>query len=321
MPDHPRRARQPHGERRRVADRTQVVGDQPTVGAGRGSGPQRGGGERRERARSRRSRAARAAPVLSARSPASRRRRSRRTGRAAAATIFSRTWAPPPPLISQPAGSTWSAPSIAMSSSPTSSSVPTGRPSSRAAVSVAGEVATQRSPSRPARCQRRQQVRDGRAGAETDAHPILDERGGGFGGGALLACRRILVAQRRLPPSRTIGRHGADVTASRCGRRGARRPASRGPAAGYPCPIEQSSWRARASWRLVSMPTAIARRPASLASAIVAAKIARRSLSTVEAARQLAVELDDVERDVRAAGRARARASRSCRARSTRRAA
>ena len=37
---------------------------------------------------------------------------------AAAATIFSRRWAPPPPLISQPSGVTWSVPSIAMSSLP-----------------------------------------------------------------------------------------------------------------------------------------------------------------------------------------------------------
>ena len=45
--------------------------------------------------------------------------------RAAAATIFSRVCAAPPPLISQPCGSTWSAPSIARSSSPSSSSVAT----------------------------------------------------------------------------------------------------------------------------------------------------------------------------------------------------
>ena len=37
--------------------------------------------------------------------------------RAQAATIFSRVCAPPPPLTSHPSGSTWSAPSIAMSSS------------------------------------------------------------------------------------------------------------------------------------------------------------------------------------------------------------
>ena len=35
---------------------------------------------------------------------------------AAAATIFSQEWVPPPPLMSQPEGATWSAPSIAMSS-------------------------------------------------------------------------------------------------------------------------------------------------------------------------------------------------------------
>ena len=35
---------------------------------------------------------------------------------AAAATIFSRTWAPPPPFTSQPSGAIWSAPSIARSS-------------------------------------------------------------------------------------------------------------------------------------------------------------------------------------------------------------
>ena len=52
---------------------------------------------------------------------------------AAAATIFSRVCAPPPPLTSQPAGSTWSAPSIAMSSRSSFSKASTSRPSSRAA--------------------------------------------------------------------------------------------------------------------------------------------------------------------------------------------
>src|SRR3954447_1236186 len=63
---------------------------------------------------------------------------------AAAATIFSRVWAPPPPLTSQPPGSTWSAPSIAMSSRSRRSNGSTSSPSARAAVSVATEVATQR---------------------------------------------------------------------------------------------------------------------------------------------------------------------------------
>ena len=68
----------------------------------------------------------------------------------AAATSFSRVWAAPPPFTSQPDGATWSAPSMARSSrdgasGPANGS--TGIPSSRAASSVAGEVATQRSSS------------------------------------------------------------------------------------------------------------------------------------------------------------------------------
>ena len=51
---------------------------------------------------------------------------------AAAATIFSRVWAPPPPLTSQRSGATWSAPSIAMSSRSSLSNGSTGSPSSRA---------------------------------------------------------------------------------------------------------------------------------------------------------------------------------------------
>ena len=66
--------------------------------------------------------------------------------RAAAATIFSRRWAPPPPLISQPSGVTWSVPSIAMSSRSSSLNSSTGMPSSRACCSVVTEVATQRIP-------------------------------------------------------------------------------------------------------------------------------------------------------------------------------
>ena len=66
---------------------------------------------------------------------------------AAAATAFSRVCAAPPPLTSQPAGSTWSAPSIAMSrraGAPVPANASTRSPSSRAALSVAGDVATQR---------------------------------------------------------------------------------------------------------------------------------------------------------------------------------
>src|ERR1700743_1852027 len=63
---------------------------------------------------------------------------------AAAATIFSRRWAPPPPLISQPSGVTSSVPSIAMSRRPSWSKSSTGIPSERAGSAVATEGATQR---------------------------------------------------------------------------------------------------------------------------------------------------------------------------------
>ena len=63
---------------------------------------------------------------------------------AAAATIFSRVWAAPPPLTSQPSGAIWSAPSMAMSKRSMRSKGSTSNPSWRAASSVRGEVATQR---------------------------------------------------------------------------------------------------------------------------------------------------------------------------------
>ena len=105
---------------------------------------------------------------------------------AAAATIFSRRWAPPPPLISQPSGVTWSVPSIAMSSRSSSLNSSTGMPSSRACSSVATEVATQRMSAQTASGDRRQQVGDGRAGAEADGHPVLDQLRRRLGGEALL---------------------------------------------------------------------------------------------------------------------------------------
>ena len=63
---------------------------------------------------------------------------------AAAATIFSRVCARPPPLTSHGPGAIWSAPSIAMSSSPSVSNGSTASPAARAATTVAGDVATQR---------------------------------------------------------------------------------------------------------------------------------------------------------------------------------
>jgi hypothetical protein len=61
---------------------------------------------------------------------------------AAAARIFSRVCAAPPPLISQPVESIWSAPSIARSSLPAASSERTRSPFAAAARSLAGDAAT-----------------------------------------------------------------------------------------------------------------------------------------------------------------------------------
>ena len=90
---------------------------------------------------------------------------------AAAATIFSRGWAPPPPLTSQRSGSTWSAPSIAMSSGSSGGKSSTARPSSCAWVG-GGRRGGDAAQTQPAVRQRRQQVGDGRAGAQADGHPV-----------------------------------------------------------------------------------------------------------------------------------------------------
>ncbi len=85
----------------------------------------------------------------------------------------SRVCAPPPPLTSQPAGSTWSAPSMARSRRSMSVKGRTSSPWARASSSVAGEVATQVM-SRPAAPEHGHQLGDRRAGAQPDAHPVLD---------------------------------------------------------------------------------------------------------------------------------------------------
>ena len=84
---------------------------------------------------------------------------------AAAATIFSRVWAPPPPLTSQPArvdlvGAVDR--DVELAELVERLDVKPERARRR---SVAGEVATQRSPGQPALGERRQQVGDGAAGA------------------------------------------------------------------------------------------------------------------------------------------------------------
>src|SRR5437867_3781073 len=62
--------------------------------------------------------------------------------RAAAATIFSLTRAPPPPLIRLSCGSTWSAPSIATSMDQVSSYDSSGMPALLARSAVSSDVGT-----------------------------------------------------------------------------------------------------------------------------------------------------------------------------------
>ena len=114
---------------------------------------------------------------------------------AAAATIFSRVCAPPPPFTSQPSGATWSAPSIARS-----------RRSSPSNARREPELA-RRAPRWPAtwpRTAARARARrgpgggsaHGRAGPQADRHPVLDDQRRRLGG-------RVLSARRR-SPSRNV---------------------------------------------------------------------------------------------------------------------
>ena len=105
---------------------------------------------------------------------------------AAAATIFSRRWAPPPPLISQPSGVTSSVPSIAMSSRSRESKSSTGMPSPRACSSVATEVATQRRSVSPRRARAGSRWATVEPVPSPTRHPALDQLGRRFGGEALL---------------------------------------------------------------------------------------------------------------------------------------
>ena len=121
-PGSPRSARRPGSAARRAA--------RPA---------RRGRASRARRRRGARAGSAGRAPRRACRTEAMTTKRS-----AAAATIFSRVCAAPPPLTSQPSGAIWSAPSTARSSRSSSSNGSTASPSSRARVSVWSEVATQR---------------------------------------------------------------------------------------------------------------------------------------------------------------------------------
>ena len=108
---------------------------------------------------------------------------------AAAATIFSRVWAPPPPFTTQRSAATWSAPSTARSrrgervlagerldAEPERERGLLGR-------GRRGDAAQLEAAWR----ERFEKQRRGRAGAETDRHSVLDERRRGLGGEPLLA--------------------------------------------------------------------------------------------------------------------------------------
>ena len=133
---------------------------------------------------------------------------------AAAATIFSRVWAAPPPFTSHPAGSTWSAPSIAMSSrsrrverldrEPELAGRRLGLRRGRDAADV-----------EPPLGQRGEEVGDRRAGPEPDRHAVLDELGGELRGALLFGFHRFREGSlaTRLPSGRR--RLGLDPAAER----------------------------------------------------------------------------------------------------------
>ena len=106
----------------------------------------------------------------------------------AEATIFSRSSAPPPPLIRLRSGAISSAPSTVRSSCGVSSRVVSGTPSRSASLRVASEVGTAIT-SRPARTRSRQKLDEmlgGRAGAEAKPHARTHEVDGAGGGGTFL---------------------------------------------------------------------------------------------------------------------------------------
>ncbi len=110
----------------------------------------------------------------------------------AAATIFSRSSAPPPPLIRVRSGAISSAPSTVRSSSGVSSSVVSGTPSRSASRRVASEVGTPttRKPAAHPLGQQLDEMPRGRAGAEAEPHarPHEFERAGGGGYVSALRC-------------------------------------------------------------------------------------------------------------------------------------
>ena len=120
---------------------------------------------------------------------------------AAAATIFSRSMAPPLPLIARNCGSSSSAPSMARSSLASVSKGSTGRP----AASAARRGGERRGDGRHLQARRDpfSERGDGearrRSGAEADEHPVLDLGDRGTGRRALARRGIVLVRCAELP--------------------------------------------------------------------------------------------------------------------------
>ena len=112
--DDARAGRQPGRKQDRIADLAEVVGDHAVVGRVGGALAEHRVAELDQvAARPKRCSSSGIGAAISSTGFEESAMTTKRS--AAAATIFSRVWAPPPPLTSQPSGAIWSAPSIAMS--------------------------------------------------------------------------------------------------------------------------------------------------------------------------------------------------------------
>ena len=134
-----------------------------------------------------RTRAARAAPVARAgrRSCSAEAITTKRS--AAAATIFSRVWAPPPPLISPAVRRDLVGAVDRDVERPVEALERADVDAESARLQLRARRRRDAADVEPARGEGGQQVVHGRPGAEPDGHPVRDERGGGLRGDALLA--------------------------------------------------------------------------------------------------------------------------------------
>ncbi len=110
---------------------------------------------------------------------------------AAAATIFSRRWAPPPPLISQPSGVDLVG-AVDRDVEPLQLAELLDRDAQLARLFLGGDRGGDAADvADPAGRDRRQQVGDRRSGAQPHGHPVLDQLRRRFGGDALLGVDAI----------------------------------------------------------------------------------------------------------------------------------